>query len=250
MHRGARVRSIVVAAVAAVALVVPGGSSVPAQADAQLPNIVPLPASDVRIGRADSGVGLALRFSSWMSNQGNSHFDIVGTPNPNPSLPVTAAASQCTAWAAPRVCSAREQIGSLEYHNAHAHWHFQDFARYELRRVTDGGVVAVSDKVSFCMMDSAPTNNASSRSLDARFGYPLYYGCDLGTQGISAGWSDIYSSDLPGQQLSVTGLADGQYDLVIVADPAGLILETNDSDNSSTRRIVISNGGTKAVATG
>lgn len=237
--------SIAVVVVVGVAVPLPGGGGA-ARADAQLPNIVPLPAADVHVDTDDTGVGLALRFSSWMANQGQHHFDVVGVPNP--ALPLTAAAHQCTEWAAPRLCSARQEIGALEYHDAHQHWHFQNFARFELRRSSDGALVSLSDKVSFCMMDSAPVR--SSRTPETLFAHPLYYGCDLGTQGISAGWADIYTSDLPGQQLSIAGLPDGNYDIITVADPAGLILETNDSDNASVRRITLSNNGTKATVIG
>ena len=245
MHRGVGSFSIAAFVVALVAVMVPGGTG-PAQADGQLPNIVPLPASDVHVGRDDSGTGLALRFSSWMANHGQHHFDIVGVPNAQ--FPVTADALQCTEWAGPRVCSARQEIGSLEYHDAHQHWHFQNFARYELRRASDGELVSLADKVSFCMMDSAPVR--PTRTPETLLAHPLYYGCDLGTQGISAGWADIYSAGLPGQQLSIAGLPDGDYDLVTVADPAGLILETDDSDNASVRRVRLSNRGTKATVIG
>lgn len=240
---GAWVILAAVLAAAAASTVAPlgGTPSVRAGEGPQLPNISPRPAAEVRIGPADSGVGTAIRFSSWMANNGEHHFDIIGIPAV--ADPLTASASQCTQWAAPRTCSSRQEIGTLAYHPAHAHYHFVDFARYELRTATTGSLAAVSDKVSFCMQDSAPVRGG--RPLETAFAFPLYFGCDIGIQGISAGWADIYTSELAGQQILLAGVPDGTYDLITVADPSNRILETDESDNTSMRRVRLSGGGTQ-----
>lgn len=239
---GAWVTLSALMAAAAAALGAPTAApSVRASDGPQLPNIAPRPAAEVRIGPADGGTGTAIRFSSWMANNGAHHFDIAGVPTS--TTPLTATANQCIEWAAPRVCGARQEIGTLTYHAAHAHYHFVDFARYELRTATTGSLAALSDKVSFCMQDSAPVR--SGRPLETAFAFPLYFGCDIGTQGISAGWADIYTSELAGQQILLAGVPDGVYDLVTVADPSNRILETDESDNTSVRRVRISGGGTQ-----
>jgi subtilase family serine protease len=55
-------------------------------------------------------------------------------------------------------------------------------------------------------------------------------------QGISAGWGDIYSWNLPGQSINITGLANGTYRLRSTADPFNRIRETDDGNNASTIR--------------
>ncbi len=47
--------------------------------------------------------------------------------------------------------------------------------------------------------------------------------------------------------MDVTGLPDGDYDLVITLDPQGRIIETDDGDNVSITRLTIS-GDTVSVA--
>jgi hypothetical protein len=57
--------------------------------------------------------------------------------------------------------------------------------------------------------------------------------------GISIGWADVYSRNLPGQWIDVTGLADGEYWLEVIANPYGpdRILESNYTNN--TTRILV-----------
>ena len=47
------------------------------------------------------------------------------------------------------------------------------------------------------------------------------------------GWSDIYGAHLPGQSIELTNLKDGDYRLIVEADPRNRLVETNDDDNTS-----------------
>jgi hypothetical protein len=62
------------------------------------------------------------------------------------------------------------------------------------------------------------------------------------TQGMSVGWGDTYGSSLSGQSLNIADLAPGIYRLRHVFDPKGLLLETNESDNESCKRVEIGDG--------
>jgi hypothetical protein len=44
--------------------------------------------------------------------------------------------------------------------------------------------------------------------------------------GISAGWGDIYTWDLPGQYIDISHLGDGVYEVVSRANPDRAILES------------------------
>jgi len=134
-------------------------------------------------------------------------------------------------------------VGTFQFHTEHDHWHFENFARYELRNVSADGLVGgtahvASGKVSFCLSDSirmdASLKHASGQT---------YTQCDQShPQGISVGWADIYQWYLPGQSLDVTGLPNGDYWLVSVADPANLLHEgggSNETNNTAHLKIRI-----------
>ncbi len=118
------------------------------------------------------------------------------------------------------------RFGCMLYHPAHDHWHVLDMARYELRREPTGKLVVSSRKVGFCLTDTRQAfPGAVSPAVPT---YPLGtagpIGCDAtSTQGISAGWADVYSFALPGQDLDVTGLPRGHYCLTSRADPLDLL---------------------------
>jgi Lysyl oxidase len=125
-------------------------------------------------------------------------------------------------------------FGCIRYHPAHNHWHVLDIARYELRREDSGKIVAQPRKVGFCFTD---TRVAFPSAFTPPIGtYPIGsakpIGCDAtSTQGISAGWADLYAFSLPGQQLRVDGLPRGKYCLSSFADPHDLIDELSEDNN-------------------
>ena len=121
--------------------------------------------------------------------------------------------------------------GCFTFHPEHGHWHFENFARYDLARLSDGRVVASNTKVTFCLADvhlvlpELPGSPSSG-----------YYGASCGqdsTQGISVGWSDEYTAATPGQWIDVTRVRNGDYCLVSTADPANLLKETDETDNQA-----------------
>jgi hypothetical protein len=125
--------------------------------------------------------------------------------------------------------------GCMLDHPTHKHWHFDAMARYALTKPGTSTPIASQEKVSFCLRDSrkAPKGSGPTRR---------HYG-DCGrnkVQGISPGWADVYRADLPGQMLELPeALADGQYCLHSVADPLGLLQETDEDDNAAVRSIRI-----------
>jgi hypothetical protein len=125
-------------------------------------------------------------------------------------------------------------VGSFVFHPQHDHWHFEDFARYELRNVASDGsvgdrVLSSNSKVSFCLTDSVPVNSSLEHA-----GPQTYDECtQLDPQGISVGWADVYSWNLYGQSLDITGLPSGQYWVVSTADPDNLIDEGSDAAESN-----------------
>lgn len=126
-------------------------------------------------------------------------------------------------------------IGCFVYHAIHGHWHFLNYARYRLLTL-DGHHLRAHSKVGFCMLDSLRVDPSLPGYSDTR----SYTGCpDLGLQGISVGWADIYGMDTPGQFIPIGGVPDGTYCLVGRADPDNRILETDDANNVVRTRIRI-----------
>jgi len=130
---------------------------------------------------------------------------------------------------------ATSPAGCMLDHPTHKHWHFDAMARYALTKSETSTPIASQEKVSFCLRDSrrTPAGPGPTRR---------HYG-DCGrnrVQGISPGWTDVYRADLPGQALKLPDeLADGQYCLHAVADPLGLLTETDEGDNAAVRSIRI-----------
>lgn len=128
------------------------------------------------------------------------------------------------------------EVGCMAYHPEHDHFHINNFASYELKDFS-GNVVASSTKVTFCVIDIHRTWPTLPGSPNG----PHYNICNRNsTQGLSIGWSDEYSSNLAGQYINVTSVADGNYCLVSTADPNNNLVETNDTNNSSFIKITLS----------
>jgi len=57
--------------------------------------------------------------------------------------------------------------------------------------------------------------------------------------GISRGWGDVYTWDLPGQFIDITGVPDGVYDVVSIANPSCLLAESAPGMEMAVTRIVL-----------
>lgn len=177
-----------------------------------------------------------LRFTTEIVNFGDYALDIFAEPVRERGDWI---AHQCVAWLA-RICLEREEVGEMVFHADHSHWHFEEFALYELRRLDDGGepdwsesgLVTEGKKASFCLQDSRRREGDEPR---------FYRGCVGVLQGISPGWSDIYGAILPGQNFPLDVIEGGErYALVYTANPAQRLLEVADEDNVAYSVIEIS----------
>ena len=113
-----------------------------------------------------------------------------------------------------------EPVGCMIFHDIHNHYHFEDFALYELYRMKSGQLRETSDKVSFCVVDILnPHPDLPGAPAQGVYGFE---NCDAddGTHGISVGWADIYNADTAGQEFDVSDRSPGRYCLVARTDPA------------------------------
>lgn len=208
-----------------------------------MPDLVPLPVLEVEMGESDDRKHPALRLSVGVANRGDYALDLLGVPEGSTT---SADARQCTTWLSARVCDRRESVGKFVWHPAHGHYHFEDFATYELRKIRKDapdmrpqGLVAGGDKVSFCLIDGYPENEDASPT--ERVPHPLYLSClaGAGQQGISSRWVDAYGKSLEGQQIVLDGVRSGAYALVITTDPENRLLEASDANNQTVSLISI-----------
>lgn len=108
--------------------------------------------------------------------------------------------------------------GLFEFATCHDHYHFRQYATYELISVETGAVVLAA-KRGFCMVDVAQASSGPPG------GKRTYDSCGTrsspGFQGISSGWADSYNRVLDGQFFVVdAGVAPpGAYLLRITVNP-------------------------------
>lgn len=133
------------------------------------------------------------------------------------------------------------QAGHYEFHEAHGHVHYEGFAQHWLYHADNGTLAREGAKNGFCMEDVAHGSWAQQGNGPRTYSFPA---CNVPTgqddqgswmvQGISKGWADIYTWDLPDQYIDITGLPDGCYELVTEADPGETFVEKTRDDNTAS----------------
>jgi subtilisin-like proprotein convertase family protein len=176
--------------------------------------------------------GDLLRFSTAFANQGEGHLEVTGGD-------VLANGNQEVLQ---RIYDDeggfRERVaGEFTYHPGHGHIHFDGYAIYNLREIGPAGevgdIVATGGKISFCLIDITPYANDAGSSN---------YGSCGTTQGVSAGWSDVYGSGLSDQWINISGIDDGDYYLEVVTDPEDQLVESDETNNTTIITVSIVDG--------
>jgi hypothetical protein len=142
---------------------------------------------------AAPGVRRLLRFDSLIANMGELELRMGDPAAPQP--PFTPA--------------------DWEVNACYGGYFYEDFAAFELRDLA-GMPAGFGHKAACCVADSLPILSLPSRGYDCNF------------QGISPGWADLYPAGLDGQWVDVTGVPEGDYVLVITANPNGTVPEVHD----------------------
>lgn len=126
----------------------------------------------------------------------------------------------------------------FEPHPPHFHWHFQPFARYELRRLSDFGLVVRDRKSGFCLIDRwGRTTRKGIRPVPPRFvGDCASRQRDAlrVEEGTSVGYVDRYPGFFHGQDVDLRGVPAGLYVLVHRSNPDGLLRELRLTNNAAS----------------
>lgn len=136
------------------------------------------------------------------------------------------------------------KTGTMEYHDApeHDHWHFLDFASYEL--VTPKGkLVTTSGKQSWCLMPTDPVDLSVRGAVWRPEATGLDSACGERSalwlrEVLPAGWGDTYSQNQT-QAFDLTGVRNGTYQIKITVNPNGNLHERTKSNNVSYRTVVL-----------
>jgi hypothetical protein len=128
------------------------------------------------------------------------------------------------------VPSPAERPDLFTFSPCHGHHHFSGFASYALLG-RDGQTVLVAHKQAYCIGDSQQIMVGPGVSCAKQ------YDCD--TQGIQAGWSDLYGNALDCQWLDITGVAPGDYLLEVVLNPGRRLEEVSFDNNTVTVPVTI-----------
>ena len=197
-------------------------AATPDEPQALLPDLQTMPVRELYIEAAEGG-RRTLRFSTTVLNAGEGPLDLTGAHEPGTG---SFTASQRVLRDDGSV--AEYEVGRFLYHPGHAHWHVEDFTVLEVWTYTQDGdldaLAASTGKATFCAVDEVPVAPGAPE--------PSYLECGAEAQGISAGWSDTYGAEIAGQELDISGLADGRYAIRSAVDPAGRLRESDEGNNS------------------
>jgi hypothetical protein len=222
---------VLVAAAACALVATPAALAAPL-----LPDMVadpPVGAGSPAVQADAQGSRLLLRLDGFVHNRGPGPLEIRGS---NPSGGVMGTVRQRVYDSVSGFSDvAHAPAPSLVYetNDDHEHWHLFHAMRYSLWSNDRTVAVAPVQKVGFCLLDSeqieAPANARAVYSEDSD-NFCRWEEPDAASvfMGVSAGWRDIYSSDLAFQWVDISDVAPGRYWLRADADPDGVIAETDE----------------------
>ena len=216
-----------------------GGGRAAGRPGLRLPDLQILDPYDIHTVGSPSGGDLRLKFGTMIWNAGAGPLETRGAQNPRTKQ------LEVYQYLYPRGegdAQRGRRIGTFDYNHRHGHLHLQTFARYQLWSLDPAGEpaepVATNDKVGFCLMDIKPVDGRRPNAAPA----PVYAGCRADVQGISVGYGDEYVAQLFEQDLDLTGLPDGNYALVTVANPDREIAEVRSGNNTAAVMLALQGG--------
>lgn len=229
-----------------------------------LPNLTPFPASELRVtnDRGKKKGIRRLRFSTLSWNKGSGALELIGCP-PAPGLESPQPPELCfpgtplkpgeqivyqTIFCAD-LSVEPSSAGLFTYHETHAHTHVDNYAIYHLMRPSQPSqAIASGNKTTFCIIDTDEIDSA----MVGNPGSATYTSCSADEQGMSVGWGDKYSYNLADQDIDITNLQPGQYQLIIDINPIvqgnRAILEESYDDNTSCVYIDYDDSGSGSVS--
>ncbi|MEE1754614.1 lysyl oxidase family protein [Streptomyces sp. SP18CS02] len=135
--------------------------------------------------------------------------------------------------------------GTMEWdpRPGHEHWHFTDFASYRLLKADQKETVR-SGKEAFCLANTDAVDYTVKNANWHPGSTDLSTACGQENsisvrEVLDVGSGDTYTQDLPGQSFDITGLANGTYYIQVLANPEKRLKETDLTNNSALRKVVL-----------
>ncbi|MFC5178469.1 lysyl oxidase family protein [Nocardioides taihuensis] len=217
-----------------------GPSALPAP-DGPAPDLRSLPAFGIGIG----GKGTTLRFGATTWNGGDSPLVVDGFRSETD--PDAMDAYQYF-FDQDGNQVGYQPVGEMHWHAAnHNHWHFEDFAQYNLL-AADMSQVVKSTKQSWCLantdavdftVDGADWRPENTDLSTACGGYDALSIREV----LSSGSGDTYYQYRAGQAFRIKNVPNGIYYISVEANPLGNLYELDETNNDSLRKIRIGGKG-------
>ncbi|MFI5492709.1 lysyl oxidase family protein [Actinoplanes sp. NPDC051859] len=145
------------------------------------------------------------------------------------------------------------KAGTMEWdaRDGHRHWHFTDFAQYNLLSA-DKQLAVRSGKEAFCLANTDAVDYTIPGAKWRPDNTDLSSSCGQNTavavrEVLDVGSGDTYTQARPGQSFDVTDLPNGSYWIEVKANPVGTLTELSTKNNSAFREIRL--GGTAEART-
>lgn len=140
------------------------------------------------------------------------------------------------------------EAGTMEWdpREGHRHWHFTDFAQYNLLGA-DKKLAVRSGKEAFCLANTDAVDYTVPAAKWRPDNTDLSSSCGQNTavavrEVLDIGNGDTYTQDRPGQSFEITDLPNGTYYIEVKANPADKLTELSTANNTALREIRL--GGT------
>ncbi|MBD3916092.1 lysyl oxidase family protein [Nocardioides hwasunensis] len=207
-----------------------------------VPDLRSLPAFGIQL----NGKGTTLRFSATVWNAGDSPLVIDGFRRKGAEI----MDAYQYFFDTDGNQTGYQQVGTMEFHHAnHNHWHFEDFARYDLLDAQKN-YVSKSRKQSFCLANTDAVDYTVPGADWQPENTDLATACgDEGALSIrevlAAGSGDTYAQYRAGQAFKIGDLPNGVYYIRVEGNPERNLTESDTTNNVADRRIRIGGQGAK-----
>ncbi|MFC4063370.1 lysyl oxidase family protein [Actinoplanes subglobosus] len=146
-----------------------------------------------------------------------------------------------------------KEAGTMEWdaREGHKHWHFTDFAQYNLLS-SDQKLAVRSGKEAFCLANTDAVDYTITGAKWRPENTSLETSCGADTvvavrEVLDIGNGDTYSQSRPGQSFEITDLPNGTYYIQVLANPEKKLAELSTTNNTALREIIL--GGTPEART-
>ena len=219
---------------------VPIASPAQAAVTARLPDLAVLAPYDFRIQITSTGRRL-LRFTTVVVNIGTGPFQLYGYDEDGvaargDSLLVRQQILQSDGTFRTRNTTAKMAWAD----DGHNHFHVLDLQQIKIQNLK-AITIRNSAKTGFCFLDSYWYGSSKPSRYNAANSVCQVAPNKTVPMGISVRWGDVYRSKIAFQWIDITGMANGDYLIKIIADPpyftGGRFLESNEVNNRGWAKV-------------